>query len=146
MQSNLDLNVELKHGLTAHRSEIHLMSDQKKIVAVVDDDPEIRAAMATLVSAYGYGVETFDSAETFLICASTCKAICLLVDIQLGDVSGIELARQLASDGFNFPIIFMTGLDDAMIEREAAAAGGIAFLRKPFPAKMLIDAVNMAAR
>jgi FixJ family two-component response regulator len=122
------------------------MSNQKKTVAVVDDDPEMRAAMATLVSAFGYGVETFDSAETFLVCASTCKAICLLVDIQLGDVSGIELARQLASDGLKFPIIFMTGLDDAMIEGEAAAAGGIAFLRKPFPAKMLIDAVEMAAR
>ena len=122
------------------------MSNQKKIVAVVDDDPEMRAAMATLVSAYGYSVETFDSAETFLTCASTCKAICLLVDIQLGNISGIELAHQLASDGLKFPIIFMTGLDDTMIEGEAAAAGGIAFLRKPFPAKMLIDAVKKAAR
>jgi FixJ family two-component response regulator len=122
------------------------MSNQEEIVAVVDDDPEMRASMATLVSAFGYSAETFDSAETFLACASTCKAICLLVDIQLGGISGVELARQLAANGLKFPIIFVTGLDDAMIESEAAAAGGVAFLRKPFPAKMLIDAVKKAVQ
>jgi FixJ family two-component response regulator len=65
----------------------------------------MRAAMRTLVSAYGYGAHTFDSAETFLACASTCRASCLLVDIQLCELSGVELARQLAADGFEFPII-----------------------------------------
>jgi FixJ family two-component response regulator len=114
------------------------------IIAVIDDDPEMRAMMAAIVSAHGYSAETFDSAETFLTCASTCKAICLLVDIQLGDISGVELAHQLAADRFRFPIIFMTGLDDPMIERQAVAAGGIAFLRKPFPEKMLIDAIEKA--
>ena len=120
------------------------MSNSQEIVAVIDDDPEMRAAMTMLVSAYGYGAHTFDSAETFLACASTCRASCLLVDIQLGDLSGVELARQLAADGFKFPIIFMTGHDDATIESQAIAAGGIAFLRKPFPAKMLIDAIKRA--
>ena len=100
--------------------------------------------MATLVSASGYGAHTFDSAETFLACTSTCRASCLLVDIQLGELSGVELARQLATDGFKFPIIFMTGCDDATIESQATAAGGIAFLRKPFPAKMLIDVIQRA--
>jgi DNA-binding NtrC family response regulator len=73
------------------------MSKQKKIVAVVDDDPEMRAAMARLLSSFGYSAETFDSAETFLICASTSKAICLVVDIELGDISGVELAHKLAA-------------------------------------------------
>jgi len=120
------------------------MSNQVKIVAVVDDDPEMRAAMASLLSSFGYGAETFDSAETFLICASTCKAVCLIVEIELGDISGVELAHQLAADGFKHPIIFMTGLDDGQIQTQAAAAGGIAFLRKPFPATMLIDAIKKA--
>jgi FixJ family two-component response regulator len=120
------------------------MSNQDKIVAVVDDDPEMRAAMASLLSASGYCAETFDSAETFLTCASTSKAICLVVDIQLGDISGVELAHQLAADGFKYPIIFMTGLDDGMIRHQAAAAGGIAFLHKPFPASTLIDAIKKA--
>jgi FixJ family two-component response regulator len=120
------------------------MSNEKTIVGIVDDDPEIRNEMVRLVSAFGYGAEVFDSAETFLVCASRSKATCLLVNIQLGDISGIELARQLATDGFKFPIIFMTGLNDDVIRRQAADAGGIAFLHKPFPAKMLIDAIERA--
>ena len=121
------------------------MPDSHKIIAVVDDDPEMRASMASLLSAYGYCPETFDSAETFLTCASTSKATCLVVDIQLGDISGVELAHQLLADGFTYPIIFMTGLDDEVIRRQAIAAGGVAFLRKPFPAKMLFDAIKKAA-
>ena len=118
------------------------MSNEKTIVGIVDDDPEIRIAMARLLSVFGYGAETFDSAETFLVCASTSKVTCLLLDIQLGDISGIELAHQLAADGFKFPIIFMTGLNDVVIRSQGAAAGGIAFLHKPFPAKELIDAIK----
>ena len=120
------------------------MSNSQAIVAIIDDDPETRAAMRKLVSAHGYDVRTFDSAETFLTCASTCRASCLLVDIELGDLSGMELARQLAADGFKFPIIFTTEHDDVTIESQAIAAGGIAFLRKPFPAEMLIDAIKRA--
>ena len=120
------------------------MSKLQKIIAVIDDDPEMRASMARLVSACGYSAETYDSAETFLICASRCRAICLLVDIQLGDISGVELAHQLAADGFKFPIIFMTGHSDAVTERQAIAAGGIAFLYKPFPATTLIAAIKKA--
>jgi FixJ family two-component response regulator len=119
------------------------MSNLQKIIAIIDDDPEIRTSMARLVSANGYSAKTFDSAETFLNCVSTCRAICLLVDIQLGDLSGVELAHQLAADGCKFPIIFMTGNDDAVVERQAMAAGGIAFLRKPFPAKELMDAIKL---
>ena len=100
------------------------MTDSHKIIAVVDDDPEMRAAMASLLSAYGYGAETFDSAETFLTCASTSRATCLVVDIQLGDISGVELAHQLAADGFTYPIIFMAALDDEVIRNQAVAAGG----------------------
>ena len=119
------------------------MSNEKTIVGIVDDDPEIRIAMARLLSVFGYGAETFDSAETFLLCASTSKATCLLVNIQLGDISGIELAQQLAADGFKFPIIFMTGLNDEVTRGQALDAGGFAFLHKPFPAKMLMDAIKL---
>jgi FixJ family two-component response regulator len=121
------------------------MTNRVKTIAVIDDDPEMRASMASLLSAYGYCPETFDSAETFLTCASTSKATCLVVDIQLGDISGVELAHQLAAEGFLYPIIFMTGLDDEVIRRQAVAAGGVAFLRKPFPAQMLFDAIKKAA-
>jgi CheY-like chemotaxis protein len=146
------------HNLTAPDGELlqcraqpppgalgNIMVNGKKTVAVVDDDPEMRAAMASLLTAAGYCPETFDSAETFLTCASTSKAICLVVDIELGDVSGIELAHQLVADGFSYPIIFMTGLDDELIQSQAASAGAVAFLRKPFPAKLLFEAIQKAA-
>jgi FixJ family two-component response regulator len=121
------------------------MSNPQKIIAVIDDDPEMRAALVMLLRSYGYSVETFDSAETFLTFASKCRAACLLVDIQLGDITGVELARQLTADGFKFPVIFMTGHGDVAVERKAAAAGGIAFLRKPFPATTLMEAIKKAA-
>src|SRR3974390_3167841 len=100
-----------------------IMSNQQKTIAVVDDDPEMRCAMRNLLSALGYIGKTYDTAKTFLNCASTCEASCLVLDIQLGDISGIELAHRLAVDGFRFPIIFMTGLDDATIRKKAVAAG-----------------------
>jgi FixJ family two-component response regulator len=121
------------------------MSNLQKIVAVIDDDPEMRAALVMLLRSHGYSVETFDSAETFLTFASKSRATCLLVDIQLGDITGVELARQLTAEGFKFPVIFMTGHGDVAVERKAAAAGGIAFLRKPFPATTLMEAIKKAA-
>ena len=108
------------------------MPDSHKVIAVVDDDPEMRAAMASLLSAYGYGAETFDSAETFLTCASTSKATCLVVDIQLGDVSGVELAHQLTADGFAYPIIFMTTRSFAL--RRPQRVGSLFFTSR-FPPK-----------
>lgn len=120
------------------------MTRLETTIAVIDDNPEMRAAMATLLSAHGYRVETFCSAEAFLVCASTCRAVCLLVDIELGDISGVELACQLAADDFKFRIIFMTGRSDAVIERQAFAAGAAAFLYKPFKEATLIDAIKKA--
>jgi FixJ family two-component response regulator len=121
------------------------MSNLQNVIAVVDDDPEICASLEALLSAYRYDVETFNSAEAFLARASTCRALCLIVDIHLGDITGVELAHQLAADGFKFPIIFMTGRRDASIERQVFAVGGVAFLHKPFPAATLIDAIKKAA-
>ena len=93
----------------------------------------------------GTGGETFDSAGAFLARASTCRAFCLLVDFHLGDITGVELARQLAADGFKFPIILMTGSRDASIESQAIAVGGVALLYKPFPEATLIDAIKETA-
>jgi FixJ family two-component response regulator len=117
---------------------------RKKIVAVVDDDPEMRAATAALLSAFGYGTETYDSAEAFLIAAATSQASCLVTDIQLGDISGVELVHQLAADGYKYPTIFITALDDEWIRIKVAAAGGIALLTKPFPSNVLIEAIVKA--
>jgi CheY-like chemotaxis protein len=121
-----------------------LTSIQQRIVAIVDDDPGMRKATANLLSAFGYGTETFDSAEAFLNATATSEATCLVVDVQLGDISGVELAHQLAADGFKYPIIFMTALDDGRIRSQAEAAGAIAYLRKPFSESSLIEAIVKA--
>jgi CheY-like chemotaxis protein len=120
------------------------MSNGQKTAAVIDDEPRIRTAMATLLSSFEYCVETYDSAETFLKRATTSKAQLLLVDVQLGGISGTQLAHQLAVQKFKLPIIFMTGCDDEGLACQTAKAGGIALLHKPFPAKMLIDAIKKA--
>jgi FixJ family two-component response regulator len=119
-------------------------SFHKKIVAIVEDDPEMREATAALLLAFGYGTETFGSAEAFLIAAATSQASCLVTDIQLGDISGVELVHQLAADGYKYPTIFMTALDDAWMRSKVAAVGGLALLTKPFPSNLLIEAVVKA--
>ncbi len=120
------------------------MAVQRTIVAVVDDNLLIRKAMSTLLSALGYCTELFASGEAFLDAATRSKASCLIVDIQLGDISGVELGRQLAATGFKFPIIFMTASDDEAIRNGATRLGCVAYLRKPFPVDELIDAIVKA--
>ena len=104
----------------------------------------MRMATENLLSSFGYDTETFESAEAFLNATATSEATCLVVDVQLGDISGVELARQLTADGFEYPIIFMTALDDERVRSQAEAAGAIAYLNKPFGPKLLIDAIVKA--
>ena len=120
------------------------MANVQATIAVIDDDPEMRASLSTLLSAHGFRAETFDTAETFLVGATRCPAACLVVDIQLRDISGIELAYQLAADGLSFPIVFMTGNHDGTVEQKAIAAGGVVCLRKPFPPDQLMKYLNKA--
>jgi FixJ family two-component response regulator len=121
-----------------------LSSHGKPIVAVVDDDLGIRVSLSVLLKAIGCHAESFDSAEAFLKAAPSSMASCLVVDMQLGDISGIELTRQLIEEGFKFPIIFISALDDASVRRQVDAAGCVAFLIKPFASKLLVDAITKA--
>jgi FixJ family two-component response regulator len=119
------------------------MSNVQVTIAVIDDDPEMRASLSRLLLARGFRVKTFDSADSFLVGATRCTAACLVVDIQLPDISGIELAHQLAANGRSFPIVFMTANHDLTIEQRAISAGGAACLRKPFRAEELLNQVNI---
>jgi CheY-like chemotaxis protein len=114
------------------------------VVGVVDDDPGIRKAMANLLSALGYRPELFASAAEFLGAATRSAADCLVVDVQLGDGCGLELARRLEAAGDRRPIIFMTALDEEAVQGQAMALGCVAFLRKPFPSDLLIKAIARA--
>jgi FixJ family two-component response regulator len=120
------------------------MAKQRDVVAVVDDDPEIRSGMASLLSAAGYRTELFASGGAFLHAAAASEAGSLVVDIQLGDISGLEMGRHLAAAGCKVPIIFMTALDDETIHNQAIAFGCVAYLQKPIPPNLLFQAIIKA--
>ncbi len=123
------------------------MRTKRKVVAVIDDDLAILGAMSRLLSAFGYDTELYASAKEFLDTAITTEAICLIVDIELGESCGIDFAQQLANAGFTIPIIFMTANDNESLKRRAVEIGCVAFLPKPFSANVLIQAlVNISPR
>lgn len=121
------------------------MPKRRKIVAVVDDDPSMLRATEGLLDAYGFATLAYASAEEFLDRGSAVQVDCLLLDIHLGGMTGIELRRQLNASGSTLPVIFMTALDDEATHGEARKAGCVAYLRKPFPARQLIDAIEESA-
>jgi FixJ family two-component response regulator len=120
------------------------MPARRTIVAVVDDDPSMLRAAQDLLDAHGFATRSFSSAEEFILSDNADEADCLLLDIHLGGLSGIELRRQLKLSRPALPVIFMTALDDQAMHRQATSAGCIALLRKPFAASQLIDAIDKA--
>jgi FixJ family two-component response regulator len=120
------------------------VAKQPKTVAVVDDDQGIRDALRALLKAFAFDVELYASAEEFLSGFPKSKAVALLLDIYLGDLSGIELSRQLLADGLKIPTIFLTGSRDPALRQRAIEQGCVAFLEKPFQARQLIEAVATA--
>jgi len=120
------------------------MTAPRYTVAIVDDDPSLLKALGRLLTENGYGVQLFASFADVLKDLPTSSARCILIDCQLGQFSGIELARQLNASGFVFPIIFMTASDDDCVREQAIAVGCAAFLRKPFLVNQLLEAVSSA--
>ena len=120
------------------------MSAQRKVVALVEDDPSLLTGLGRLLSAQGFETERFTSAEAFLDAVGASNASCLILDIHLGGMSGIELQNRLTANGSTIPIIFMTATDDEVTQQEAVEAGCIAYLRKPFLARLLMAALAVA--
>jgi FixJ family two-component response regulator len=119
------------------------LSEQKPI-AVIDDDPEILESVELLLSCHGYDTKLFASAEEILCVAPTLEAACLIVDIQLGGISGLELVRTLCAGGFTLPVIFITGSRNELHRRQAVELGCAAFVLKPFTEERLIETVRKA--
>jgi FixJ family two-component response regulator len=121
------------------------MAVQPTVVIVVDDNSDFLKSVARLLTVHGFAVQTFTSAEVLLDNSDLQTAACLLLDIHLGGISGIELQRRLAALGSKCPVIFMTANDDDATRKEAADAGCIAYLKKPFAPEVLLDAIRKAA-
>ncbi len=117
---------------------------QRQVVGVVDDEPGVLTGLKRILNASGLRVELFLSAEDLLARGSFGDFTCLIIDINLGGMSGIELRRRLAAVGSDAPVIFITARHDEATRREAMAAGCAAYLGKPFPGHVLIDAIASA--
>jgi two-component system, LuxR family, response regulator FixJ len=113
-------------------------------VHVVDDDASIRDSLRVLLEASGFSVATYGTATEFLAAAPFTAGGCVLTDIRMPDVGGLELQERLSSSEASLPVIVMTGQGDVPLAVRAMKAGAIDFLEKPFEGEQLIDAVERA--
>jgi FixJ family two-component response regulator len=114
------------------------------IVFVVDDDAEVRESLEALIRVEGWRPETFASARAFLARARTAVPSCLVLDVSLPDLNGLELQERIAGDRADLPIIFITGYGDVPMSVKAMKAGAVEFLTKPFDHEALLTAVGQA--
>ena len=112
---------------------------------VVDDDPAILRSLERLLRQFGYASLLFQSAQAFASHSDFRRAICILVDIDLGDGSGIELRHRLKAANNSVPVIYMTGNDSPAVRLAAHQSGCFAYLTEPFSAKSLIEPLKRAS-
>ena len=110
--------------------------EEERLVAIVDDDPSVRQSARRLIRTLGYRAEAFGSAEEFLDSGKTKKTACLILDVRMPRMDGLELQRRMA--GSAIPIVFITGRASEEEERRALRAGAVAFLRKPVDKQALL--------
>ena len=114
------------------------------VVFVVDDDPSVRSSLKFLLSTVGLHVESFDSADTFLRNNPPEGPSCLVLDVRLPGLSGLDFQRELAARKISIPIVFLTGHGDIPMSVRAMKAGAVEFLTKPVRDQDLLDAVRIA--
>jgi FixJ family two-component response regulator len=121
-------------------------SQQKPIVFVVDDDVSVRESLDLLIQFAGWQSETFASAVDFLARPRTTTPSCLVLDVSLPDLDGLDLQKLTASERTDMPIIFITGHGDVPMTVQAMKAGAVEFLTKPFDDEVLLSAIRHAIK
>jgi FixJ family two-component response regulator len=119
---------------------------ERQLVSVVDDDESLRRSLGNLFRSVGFGVETFASADEFLRSAQRDNTSCLVLDLRMTGMSGLDLLRHLAAEEPRIPVVILTAHGDEEARRRSLEAGAIAFLDKPFHAHALLEAVRGALR
>jgi len=115
-----------------------------QFIAIVDDDTSVQTALQDLIESEGLSTLCFGSAEQFLDSGAQHKAACLIADIRMPGMSGLELQTKLKAERCRIPIIFITGRGDAKMQTEAMRDGAVKFLAKPFDNTVLLEAVHAA--
>jgi FixJ family two-component response regulator len=135
------LSSEVTSALTDPAMGSSTMST-RHLVIVVDDDPSLLRAVQRVLQVHGFETEVFSSVEGFLEGAHLDEATCLVLDVHLQHMSGIELRRQLTLSGHSLPVIFITAVESETTRKAALEAGCVAYLHKPFPSDRLIGAIK----
>ena len=117
---------------------------QIPVISIIDDDESVRTAAQFLVRSLGYEAYTFASAEEFLQSSYLGKTSCLIADVQMPKMSGLELQSYLRAKGYRTPIIFITAFPEERFRTRALDEGAVCFLSKPFEGKVLMDCLAAA--
>jgi FixJ family two-component response regulator len=115
-----------------------------RLVSIVDDDESLRRSVKNLLTSVGFQVETFASAEAFLQSAHRADTRCVVLDLRMPGMSGLDLLVHLAATGSPIPVVILTAHSDDEARRRTLQAGAVAFLGKPFRGEALLGAVRMA--
>ena len=118
------------------------MNEMLPVINIVDDDESVRKSLKRLLKSVGLSAQTFSSSEEFLQSGLQEKIGCLILDIRMPGLNGLELQKQLIDKGSKVPVIFMTAHEDDLVRDIALDSGAIAFLYKPFDEKALLEAVS----
>jgi FixJ family two-component response regulator len=114
------------------------------VIAVIDDDASVRAATNNLLRSHGYAVHAFASAEEFLRSADLKDTSCVIADVQMSVMSGLDLLTLMRDQGHHAPFIFITAFPDESVRARALKAGAICFLAKPFAGPALLNCLDTA--
>jgi FixJ family two-component response regulator len=116
----------------------------RSVISVIDDDTSVRAATNNLLRSHGYTVHTFASAEEFLRSTQLNDTSCVIADVQMSVMSGVDLLTLMRTQGYRVPFIFITAFPDESVRAQALKAGAICFLAKPFAGPTLIKWLDTA--
>lgn len=119
------------------------MKNEKPNVFIVDDEPSVGKAIGRLLKSMGYKYKCYTSAEAFLEGADMEQVDCLILDIMLPGMDGLELQQELKKRECSIPIIFITGHGEKQLEREVMNAGALGYLNKPFDEQVLINLIDL---
>jgi FixJ family two-component response regulator len=128
----------------SHQGKIAL--SKLPLVAIIDDDGSVRATTDSLVRSLGYVVQTFASAEEFLRSTRLDDFACVIADVQMPGMSGVQLQERLRAQGYRVPFIFFTAFPDEEIRARALAAGAICYLTKPFEGNRIVECLRTASK
>jgi FixJ family two-component response regulator len=118
--------------------------DKTPLISIVDDDNIVGRAIESLVTSHGFRAYTFSTAEEFLQSALLAETSCLISDVQMPGISGVQLQERLTDFGLSIPTIFITAYPDDSVRTRVLSSGAVCFLLKPFEAQSLIECIDVA--